>query len=170
MSAEVEVARKGLKILEWLKRWRIRLAYNRHLKAKQEAIKAANKVAHAAAALVFVVASGCSSLDEKYIAYDQMVGAKLQPMFVPEGYEVRPFVRNAQGDRTDITGWTVELEMIKASSWQPTPLTINASKSPSALPELIEYLRGQVPASVGSGGSADAQQLLIDAATREGLK
>lgn len=175
MSIETKAAKQGIKLgvklAEIYRRWRTRLAWRRNA-AKRPAV-----AVKLSAVTALVTLTGCANLDHAYIKMDdRLFDGSQNPnrYLVPQGYEVRPFVRDASGDRVDITGWTVEEEMVKAQDWTARPLTIDSRgrQQANVLREVADAIREQRTgdAQTGLSGAGDAQNLLLDAAKEAGVQ
>lgn len=169
MSLETKATKQGvklgLKLADIYRRWRTRLAWKRN---------ASKRPASLSVVLLALAASGCASLDNSYIAMDdRLFDGSQNPnrYLVPQGYEVKAFVRDASGDRVDVTGWTVEEEMVKADGWTPRPLEIapRGRQQDSAIRDVLELVREQQTAAPTSDNAAAAEQAIIDAAKSAGV-
>lgn len=170
MSIEILAAKRGLKLgvklADIYRKWRTRLAWKRL--ARRDVSRLLNVL------VLSLLAGGCTSLDSGYISLDERLfdgSQNPQKYLVPDGYEVKAFVRDGQGDRVDITGYTVEEEMIKTDAWTPRPLTIDARgrKSGDAVQEIIDLVREQKTTPVAGSGASAAEQSIIDAAKGAGV-
>ena len=171
MSIEAVAAKKGLsvgaRIAEAYRRWRTRLAWRRNAAKRPQ-------IPLSILAVSVMLASGCASLDNAYIAMDERLfdgSQNPQKYLVPEGYEVKAFVRDSSGDRVDITGWTVEEEMIKTATWTPKPLLVDSRgrKQESLVNDLIKAGQEARQAPKEGSGASAAEKAVLEAAKSEGL-
>lgn len=160
----------GAKFWTWYRVWRTNLAYKREVK-KEIARRGEQIVKLAVVAVMVAFLSGCASLDKVYTSVDRTVyNGQLDPYQnqIPEGYKMKVVVMDATSRPVDITGWTVEHEMIRAENWKPIPLQIKATRQGSAVQEAIQTAKDLATGSGDAESSSDNSDLMQDVI--EGLK
>jgi hypothetical protein len=168
-KAGMKSAKQGLKMLwAWYRPWRTKLAYKREVEAEKR------KAQSTILPMMFIAAfalSGCASLDKVYTGVDRTLhNGALDPYQnqVPEGYEIKAFVRDQSGDRVDITGWSVEEEMVKAATWTPRPLTIEprGNRKGNPLSDVLDVVKQIEAKDAQPSGASEAIDLLKEEAAK----
>jgi hypothetical protein len=174
----IKGAKQGIKILwSWYRPWRTKLAYKREVEAEMK-----RKDQSTIIPMMFLAAfalSGCASLDKVYTGVDRTVhNGSLDPYQnqIPEGYEARPYVRDAAGNRVDITNWIVAWEIVPSAKYLPTllPDAIAKPRSGAAFGPVLQTIAaatGQPTAVTPAASGADAAAALLQAeAVKDGAK